>query len=117
MNNMRKWIALLLLAVFLPATAMAQSCAARSAYTKQSVMTSQNSAASQQHDEPMTSDHCAKKTRDACPFAAVCDFANLFVLHAVVLAFSPAPLADAPEFLSADFMSVVHPPALRPPTV
>ncbi len=116
MTHMRKWIALLLLAVFLPATAMAQSCATRCAYAKQAITLAQTSVTAEQ-PTPDASDHCAKKTAKSCPFAAVCDFSNLFVLHAEQVEFAPALLADSPEFLPADFISVVHPPALRPPAI
>jgi transcriptional regulator GlxA family with amidase domain len=116
MTHMRKWIALLLLAVFLPATAMAQSCATRCAYTKQTISLEQTSVTAEQHTT-VANDHCAKKTAKVCPFAAVCDFSNLIVLHVVLIEFAPALLAEPPEFLPADFMSVVHPPALRPPAI
>jgi hypothetical protein len=109
MTRLRKWIALLLLAVFLPATAMAQTCAARCAYEGKSV------SAMQQQSAPMASDHCAKKNAKPCSLAAVCDFANLFVLTTPSFEFAASPITHPPIFFPADFISVVHPPALRPP--
>jgi hypothetical protein len=117
MARLHKWIALILLAAFLPATAMAQSCATRCAFSKQMMSLVQISEPQQLQSEQKASEHCSEKSADTCPFAAVCDFANLFVMYPASIEFSPAPLAVTPEFLPTDFMSVVHPPALRPPAV
>jgi hypothetical protein len=109
MTKMRKWIALLLLTVFLPATAMAQTCAVRCTYEGKSA------SVMQQQNTSMAGDHCAKKNVAPCPFETTCDFANLFVLTTPTFEFAASPFHVSPEFSAADFMSVVHPPALRPP--
>ncbi|MGB9149871.1 MAG: hypothetical protein WCB36_06445, partial [Burkholderiales bacterium] len=74
-------------------------------------------AASAQPDAPMAGDHCAKKNVHNCPFASVCDFANLCVLTAGPIKQAPLSLPVGADFLRADFTSVIHPPALRPPAV
>ena len=116
MTVMRKWIAFLLLAAFLPATAFAQVCATRCAFMPSAQQAVQMPAT--QHEMPAMGEHCnGEKSADTCPFAAVCDFANLFVLNVVAIQFAVAPLFAPPSAFLADFMSVTYPPALRPPTV
>ena len=71
-----------------------------------------------EHDRSSMGDHCkTEKQAEACPFAAVCNFANLFVLNVLPVQFTPTPPTVAPEFFTADFVSVIYPPALRPPTL
>jgi hypothetical protein len=113
---MRKWIALLLLAVFLPATAFAQTCATRCTVAPVLQQAAQEPA--MEHDMSAMSEHCkTEKQAEACPFATVCDFANLFVLNLAPIQFTSAPPSVVPEFFPAGFVSVTYPPALRPPTV
>jgi hypothetical protein len=114
---MRKWIAFILLAAFLPTAAMAQGCATRCALAP--AMHQVTQAADVQNDSAqMSQDHCQKqKKAETCSFALMCDLANLYVLHAVAIQFAAAPPSDAPPAFLADFMSVTYPPALRPPTV
>ncbi len=114
MTVMRKWIALLLLAVLLPATAFAQACNTRCTLPQQAAAAH---AALTQAD---MQDHCAKKTtqrNDVCPLAAMCDFANLFVLNVASTQFTAIPPSVTPTTLLADFVSVTYPPALRPPAL
>jgi hypothetical protein len=112
---MRKWVAFILLAVFLPATAFAQGCATRCAFPP---ALQQAVAPAMEQDMATMGDHCkTEKQAEACPFAAVCDFANLFVLNHAPIQFAAAPPSVAPAFSLAAFVSVTYPPALRPPTV
>ena len=77
---MRKWVAFILLAVFLFPTAFAQGCASRCAFP--SAMQQDVQALVMEHDRSSMGDHCkTEKQAEACPFAAVCNFANLFVLN------------------------------------
>lgn len=112
---MRKWIACLLLAVFLPASAMAQACAGKCAYASQAMSAEHKTLASAQPDASMAGEHCAKKNAQSCLFASVCDFANLCVLTTEPIKLAPVPLPAGADFFRADFTSVIHPPALRPP--
>lgn len=110
MTSFRKWIALFLLAVFLPATAFAQACATHCTPTIQvaTVTATVTSAPCQ---------HCAPKKIAGCGLSQLCEFAQLATNTTTSAPFNAVVNDHYPTIGPADFVSITHPPALRPPAV
>lgn len=111
--HVRRWAVILLLAV-LPATLFAQACELGCYLARM------NTPMTAEAQRPMSDGNhemsVAAAGDDACPMAALCEFAHLTALSTVL---SVASVVVAPTFgvepSHADFSSTTFPPDQRPP--